>query len=267
MPASPVEAEATGQEFIESTFRGGRFRLPLDVDSWPLEDIERCVGVRIKGAANPGAINVDQAKVAAALKKLLGDQWPEFLQRAPRGAQLIKASNRFAAAVGVPAGERDRAFGGIPTLLARLAAWPDHVESDLHQFWGIDYRDRWRFDEDGRRRLTLRQIHARLSHPPRTSRLAIALNGGKEPQSDAAIAAMDLWEVWTKKRHPSRPMTKEEVQARQAQQAKDEQDAARHRERQERRQQRLSGKKYVDNARANALRAQGKDPDAQNQAG
>jgi hypothetical protein len=261
--ASPIEGEAAGQEFIETTFRGSTFRLPLDVDSWPLSEIEKCVGIRVKGPVAPaGTISVDYAKVAAALKLILGDQWPEFQRLAPKGAQLVKASNRFAAAVGIPAAAGDRAFGGLPKLLARLAQWPDHIESDLDRFWGIDCRDRWRFDKRGRRRLTLRQIHARLSHPPRESRLAIALNGGKELQSDTALAVMDLQEAITGRRHPSRPMSAEEIAARQAQavQLEKSKTAARA-------QAAKHTKRHVANAQANALRAQGKDPDAQDEAG
>lgn len=263
MLASPVEAEATGQEFIETTFRGSTFRLPLDVDSWPLADIEQCVGVRIKGPVAPaGTVSVDYAKVAAALKAILGDQWPEFQRLAPKGALLVKASNRFAAAVGIPAGAGDRAFGGLPKLLVRLSRWPDHIESDLHRFWGIDYRDRWRFDENGCRRLTLRQVFARLSNPPRESRLAIALNGGKELQSDTALAVMDLQEAFTGRRHPSRPMSPEEIAARQAQAAQLEKSKTAARA-----QAAKHTKRHIANAQANALRAQGKDPDAQVQAG
>ena len=40
------------------------------------------------------------------------------------------------------------------------------MESDLSRYHHIDYRDRWRFDPDGVRRLTLRMILVRLRHLP-----------------------------------------------------------------------------------------------------
>lgn len=261
MSVSPVEAEARGQEYIEATFRGGRFILPLDVDSWPLDTIRSCLRLD----TDNNALIVNRVQLAVTLRVLLGGQWQAFCRAAPKGRHLAPASHAFAAAVGMPAGEGDKVFGGLPKLLARLEQWPEHIESDLHRFWGIDYRDRWRFDE-GRRRLTLRQIYARLVEPPRESRLAVAVNGGKEIQSDAAIAVMDLWEVFTKKRHPSRRMTQEEIKARLAQAATDEQETAKHRARMDKRRRRIDQQQasHVENAKANALRAQGREaPDAQ----
>lgn len=255
MSASAVESEARGQEYIEATFRGGRFTLPLDVDSWPLDNIRSCLGLHPETLS----LTINRVQLAAALQELLGGQWPAFCRVAPKGRHLAPASNLFAKAAGFPAGDGDKVFGGIPKLLARLERWPEHIESDLDRFWGIDYRDRFRFDDDGRRRLTLRQIYARLVEPPRESRLSIAANNGKEPVSGTAIAVMDLWEVWTRKRHPSRPMSKEEIAARDAQAQQDERDAVKHRARQEARNKRLGRSSHLDNARANALRTQGRE--------
>ena len=51
------------------------------------------------------------------------------------------------------------------------------MESDLSRFHHIDYRDRWRFDADGVRRLTLRMIVVRLRHLPPESATALAEGG------------------------------------------------------------------------------------------
>ena len=51
------------------------------------------------------------------------------------------------------------------------------MESDLSRYHHIDYRDRWRFDADGVRRLTLRMIAVRLRNLPAESATAIAEGG------------------------------------------------------------------------------------------
>ena len=51
------------------------------------------------------------------------------------------------------------------------------VESDLSRYHQIDYRDRWRFDADGHRKLTLRMIAVRLAHLPFDSATKLALDG------------------------------------------------------------------------------------------
>lgn len=51
------------------------------------------------------------------------------------------------------------------------------MEADLARFYGVDYRDRWRRDEDGRRRLTLRRLHVLVTHLPLES-VTVALVKG-----------------------------------------------------------------------------------------
>lgn len=51
------------------------------------------------------------------------------------------------------------------------------MEADLSRFHNIDYRDRWRFDAQGRRRLTLRMIWVRVKHLPTDSAVAQVLRG------------------------------------------------------------------------------------------
>lgn len=253
MPASPVEAEALNQEFIAATFSGSTFRLPLDVDSWPLDAIKTSVLHNTK----THVVVVNHLQLATALEQLLGDQWPAFLRVARKRKQLVAASQNFAAAAGIPATDKalDRAFGGIPRLLSVLDMWPGKVESDLDRFWDIDYRDRWRFDGNQHRRLTLRRIFVRFDNLPHDSAVAVALNGGSQPLSDSAKAVMDLYEGLLKVRHPSRPMTKAEIAARQAKAEADAREAAKHQKKMAGRAARLQAQ-AIDNARANARREQ-----------
>lgn len=94
------------------------------------------------------------------------------------------------------------------------------VEADLSQYHGLDYRDRWRYDEvvtpSGRRvhlrKLTTRMIYARIRHLPPTSALAIFYNGGKWPWSLTDHLIADLWHEQEVARigkkakdHPARP--------------------------------------------------------------
>jgi len=58
------------------------------------------------------------------------------------------------------------------------------VESDLSRYHNVDYRDRWRFDADGVRRLTLRMILVRLRHLPPDSATALAEGGDGWTLSD-----------------------------------------------------------------------------------
>ena len=242
---NPAEAEATGQEYIETAFSGTTFRVPLDVDSWPLALIRNSRGVKA------GKIVPNPQVVLAALQVLLGEQWPGFLAVAPKRRHLTEASNVFAAAVGIPGdGAADVAFGGIPRLLMILDTWPGKVESDLDQFWDIDYRDRWRFDE--RRRLTLRTIHTRMSNLPVDSAVAIAMNSGKLHKTGAELLLMDLFEAQTGRRHPSRPMSAAEIAQRDAEKAAEDKARADYRQRQTGQKTRQTG---IDTARQNAMEA------------
>lgn len=200
MASNPVEAEATGQEFVTVTFSGTPFRVPLDVDLWPLDNIRRC-----RGLLNERVV-VNHIQVAAALQSLLGDQWDLFLRVASKRRQIVEATQLFAEGVGFPAdGVNDIVFGAVPRTLALIERWPHEVESDLNRFWNLMYGDRFRF-QAGRRCLTLRQIYVRISRPPLDGALVVAMNGGTRPFSDTALVSMDLFEAVTKVRHPSRPM-------------------------------------------------------------
>lgn len=247
MLRNPVEAEAVGQEFIEATFNGTDFQLPLDVDSWPLHLIRACRGVK------DGRIVTNPQAIVSALRVLLGDQWHAFLQVAPKRRHLTEASNVFAEAVGIDATiESDVAFGGIPRLLLIIDTWPGKVESDLDRFWQIDYGHRFLF-QAGRRRLTLRKIHTRLSNLPVDSAVAIAMNDGKFHKSGTELVLMDLFEAQTGRRHPSRPMSAAEIAARDAEKAEVDKARAEYRQRQEKKPTRQTA---FEAARANAMEAQ-----------
>lgn len=258
MPTSPVEAEARGDKFIEATFSGNTFRVPLDVDSWPLDIVRQCRGV----SASTGKPVVNGAQLVTALGALLGPQWVELAAVARKKKQLVEASQVFAEAVGLPAsGKSDVVFGGVPRLLALIDTYPNEVESDLGRFWHLDYVDRWRFTRGGRRRLTLRQIYVRFERVPTDSSLAIAMNGGKLLYSNTDLLLMDLYELSSRTRHPSRPMSAAEIAEREAQRIKDEKDAADYKARQEKRKSRQG----LENARANARRNQERETHAQTQ--
>lgn len=219
MPTSdPVKAEALGEEFVTATHLGREWRIPADVDTWPLEKVKHSIGFSM----TTREILINHIATAEVIEALLGPQWDDFVALAPRRRNLVPASQAFAEAVGIaPSAERgsdgklqDRVWGSVPRLLAVLETWPTAVESDLSRFWGIDYRDRWRFD-GGRRLLTLRQIHARISHLPADSALAVML-GRRSPTE---LLLMDLYEPMAGRVHPARPLTPEQLTERNAEAA------------------------------------------------
>jgi len=77
------------------------------------------------------------------------------------------------------------------------------VESDLSRYHNIDYRDRWRFDSEGRRRLTLRMIAVRVKHLPSDSATAIATGGNGWTLADHLLA--DLYHATAHEIHPWKP--------------------------------------------------------------
>ena len=247
----PVEAEAIGAEFVTAVYAGREWRIPADVDTWPLDDVRYSIGY---GKDREPVVN--HVAVALALEQILGDQWDDFMTTASRRRDLVPASQAFAAAIGIGASEQrapngllfDRAFGSLPRLLAVLNCWTTAVESDLNRFWNLDYRDRWKFN-DGRRCLTLRQIHARLSHLPADSALAVEM-GRRSP---VELLLMDIYEPLAHRVHPARPLTPEQAAERHAEataKAKARADYEKRRIAQGHRK--VSN--VLDNARANALR-------------
>lgn len=246
-PISPVEAEATGQPHLVATYKGHEFKLPTDVDDWPLDLIAVSVGT-----AQDGTWFVHHPTLALAMQQLLGVQWYSFNRSFPLRKDLLPASREFAAAAGFTADTGDLAFGALPLLLATISQHQDAVEATLADR-NIDYRDRWRFDADGQRLLTLRQIHVRLKFRRPDSALSIALNGGRMPYQAGDLLLMDLYEVLTGKQHPSRPLTAKQLEKRKAVQSKKAKESAavaEYRKRAEKRQNRHQT--ALETARANA---------------
>lgn len=254
--SDPLRAEALGEEFVTATHLGREWRIPADVDTWPLTVITASLGI----SRTDRRIVVNHLAVAESLEQLLGDQWDDFTRAAPKRRHLAPASQAFAAAAGLPAGTeidphgepQDKAWGAIPRLLAVLEAWPDAVESDLGRFWNLDYRDRWRFDTDGRRRLTLRQIYTRISHLPADSALAVQM-GRRSPTE---LLLMDIYEPLAGRAHPARPLTPAQLAERNAEAAAKAKALADYEARREARGDRRVST-ALDNARANAQRMKG----------
>jgi len=67
----------------------------------------------------------------------------------------------------------------------------------------IDYRNRWRFDADGHRILTLRRISVLLRHLPPDC--AVARAEGSSGFSNAEILLMDLYGATAGVQHPLYP--------------------------------------------------------------
>jgi hypothetical protein len=99
--------------------------------------------------------------------------------------------------------------GSLEALIGLLHLLKRHegaVEADLQRFYGIDYRDRWRFDENGARRLTLRRIFVLVQHLPPESAIADLARDGKPHWSIEAQLLDDLRVSLTgSKDRPSRP--------------------------------------------------------------
>lgn len=244
MAPNPPHAEATGQLLTAVTFGGGEYKLPAQSDDWPLDLIELVRGIRDK------KLVVNRPALLAAMSALLGAQWPA-LAESTKTRDLIAASNVFATAVGFPVSNllQDLAFGSLPRILTWLRLWPGPIEADLRR-GGIRYSDRWRFDPDGQRRLTLREVGVQIEHRRWDSALSEALFG-ERPLSDSAQVLMDLFELQTRQRHPGRPMSPAEKAQREEVKAVEDAERARYRARRE--------KRGLAAARANAQLAQGSE--------
>lgn len=79
------------------------------------------------------------------------------------------------------------------------------MEADLSRFHQRRFSDRWRFDEDGTRRLTLREIWVCIEDLPGTSRIVKHYNGGKNRWGDLEFLTSDVVHALTGKAHPARP--------------------------------------------------------------
>lgn len=88
-------------------------------------------------------------------------------------------------------------------FLRLLREHEDAVEADLSHYHHLDYRDRWRFDPDGRLLLTLRMIAVRVKHLPPDCACAVASGGSGWRIGDYLLA--HLFQATTGKAHPALP--------------------------------------------------------------
>jgi len=95
------------------------------------------------------------------------------------------------------------ALANLSWVTRTLRDHPGAVESDLSQYHNIDIRDRWVFDEYGRRKLTLHMIFVRLWHLPHDSATKIALGSNGWSIGDYLLA--DNFHAATGNPHPARP--------------------------------------------------------------
>lgn len=82
------------------------------------------------------------------------------------------------------------------------------MEADLSRFHRVRYSDRWRFDADGTRKLTLREIWVRIADLPGDSRIAKHYNDGRPRWGDIEYLTSDVVHALTGKPHPARPKPK-----------------------------------------------------------
>ncbi len=80
----------------------------------------------------------------------------------------------------------------------------DAVESDLSQYHRLDIRDRWVFDEHGRRCLPLRRIGALVKFLPPDSATAV-VTGGSGWTIDNYLGA-HIFQALTGEPHPGLPV-------------------------------------------------------------
>lgn len=83
------------------------------------------------------------------------------------------------------------------------------VEGDLSLYHHLRYTDRWRFDADGSRKLTLREIWVRIQQLPGDSRLVRHANDGRPRWNDETYLLSDLAHILSGKPHPARPKSKD----------------------------------------------------------
>ena len=79
------------------------------------------------------------------------------------------------------------------------------IEADLSRFHTLRYSDRWRFDENGHRRLTLREIWVRIQTLKGDAELVLLSNDGKPRWDYEHYLLADLFHALTNKPHPWRP--------------------------------------------------------------
>lgn len=193
--------EAIGADEAEVMFRGHTVRVPLNLEVWPLNMLRlnpiRAVDYLLDGqecGLDDDALVDDYRELSDALADAVG------VSRLPETPSAP-----------------DQWFGGIPTLVNLLERFEDDLASDLRQFWGVRYADRFTGA------LSLREIWSYVRRLPSTSSIVRAQNGGKECWTEHMFVTAAVYQALTGEIYPGRPLKAEEVaKAIEAMQAKAE---------------------------------------------
>ncbi|BAG32219.1 hypothetical protein NFA_505 [Nocardia farcinica IFM 10152] len=91
-------------------------------------------------------------------------------------------------------------------MLHLLDEHEDLVEAALRRYCGVRYTDRWRVDEQGQQRLTLREIWVYLQEAlPGDSAIVRHFNNGRARWGDQEYLLADVAGILAGKPHPARP--------------------------------------------------------------
>lgn len=88
------------------------------------------------------------------------------------------------------------------SLLCLLRDHADAVEADLSRYHHLDLRDRYAFDESGRRKLTVRMIAVRVKHLPPESAVMTALRDGRAHWSLTDQLVAHVWQAVARSKEP-----------------------------------------------------------------
>jgi hypothetical protein len=93
------------------------------------------------------------------------------------------------------------------------------VEADLARYYQLDIRDRWRFDADGKPKLTLRMLYVRIKYLPAESATSRAEGNPGWTREQYLLA--HIWGQRAETPHPWYPAATPEVTAEQTRAKKD----------------------------------------------
>lgn len=189
--ANARAAEAAGEPTLTFEFRGHPLTIARPLEEWPLDAIR-------------------SERYGRALRYLVGEHAILAMRLRTRG-DLIELSHRCADACGLTPLPDDDArpgwFGAVPTLLGIVDNHGDDLEADLLERYGVDYR------QPPPAGPTLRQVWVYVRRIQADSALMAARNKGEAPWSRGEVIAAQSIEMWTRKRYPGRPATREEYKA------------------------------------------------------
>ncbi|AXH47240.1 tail assembly chaperone [Gordonia phage DelRio] len=196
----PAEVEAAGIDTVTVSYNGDEYKVPASADDWPIEALEHAE------AGQPTGI----------LRHVLGEaQYTLFKARNRRVRDLRLMSDKIARGSGftetagkiaAPYARAVSTFSALRGFLALIRESPDLIEADLSRFHHIDYRDRWRRDSDGVRRLTLRMIYVRVLRLPADSALSLHYSEGQSAWDLHAHLIADLIKHMVGVEYTARPV-------------------------------------------------------------